>query len=93
MQEKIGLWGGNEVDKNNVNIENSSSIQQTTSNSNDDCADFGCPEGTMFVGSKNSDKYHKCSCSYASKIKKENIVCFSSVQEAENQGYKQSSCG
>jgi len=40
-----------------------------------------------FVGSKNSDKYHYPDCSYAKKIKPENLVEFSSVQEAMERSY------
>ena len=47
--------------------------------SEDDC---------KYVGSKNSDKYHKPSCVWAKKIKLENLVCFSSKEEAEDKGYK-----
>ena len=45
-----------------------------------------------FVGSKNSDKYHLPNCRHAANIKKENLVCFSSRKEAEEQGYKAASC-
>lgn len=41
----------------------------------------------LFVGSKNSVKYHSPSCSYAKRIKPENRVCFSSKEEAEKRGY------
>ena len=41
----------------------------------------------MFVGSKNSDKYHSPSCSYAKRIKPENVVCFKSKEDAEGRGY------
>lgn len=41
----------------------------------------------VFVGSKNSTKYHSPSCSYAKKIKPENTVCFKSKEEAEGRGY------
>jgi hypothetical protein len=51
------------------------------------CVELGCPSGTKFVGSKNSDKYHYCSCRYAKKIKKENLICFESKKEAQNEGY------
>ncbi len=40
-----------------------------------------------FVGSKNSDKYHSPSCSYAKRIKPENVVCFKNKEEAEGRGY------
>lgn len=41
----------------------------------------------LFVGSKNSNKYHSPSCSYAKRIKPENVVCFHSKEEAESKGY------
>lgn len=56
------------------------------------CEELGCPYGTNFVGSKNSDKYHYCHCSYAKRIKPENLVCFFSEEEAIEKGYTQSSC-
>lgn len=42
-----------------------------------------CP----LVGSKNSDKYHIPSCSYAKRILPANRVCFSSEEEARKKGY------
>lgn len=44
-------------------------------------------DGCMFVGSKNSTKYHTPSCRWAKQIKPENRVCFSSVEDAVAQGY------
>ena len=40
------------------------------------------------VGSKKSDKYHVPSCTYAGKIKSENKITFTSVDEAKKAGYK-----
>ncbi len=40
-----------------------------------------------FVGSKNSDKYHLPTCSFAKRIKSENRVCFASEDEAKSRGY------
>lgn len=57
-------------------------------NSNPQVANTECP----LVGSKNSDKYHLSSCSYAAKIKPENRVCFSSDQDAQAKGYKPAQC-
>jgi hypothetical protein len=57
-----------------------------------ECEELGCPYGTNFVGSKNSDKYHYCSCSYAKSINSTNLVCFNNTEEAEEKGYTQSSC-
>lgn len=52
---------------------------------------FGCPEGTKFVGSKSSDKYHYCWCRYAKNIKPENIICFLSVEDTKSKNY--TACG
>lgn len=41
----------------------------------------------LFVGSKNSNKYHKPDCRFAKNIKPENLVCFKSEEEAKNRGY------
>lgn len=41
----------------------------------------------VFVGSKNSNKYHLPTCTVAKRIKPENRVCFSSKEEAEKRGY------
>jgi len=45
-----------------------------------------------FVGSKNSNKYHSPDCSYAKRIKPENIVCFSNGEDAKNKGYVPAGC-
>lgn len=42
---------------------------------------------TLYVGSKNSDKYHYPWCSGAQRIKDDNKVWFASVEEAEAAGY------
>lgn len=41
----------------------------------------------IYVGSKNSDKYHLPDCPGALRIKEENKIWFSSKEEAENLGY------
>ncbi len=41
-----------------------------------------------FVGSRNSNKYHLPTCRWAKQIKPENLVCFSSVEEAIAKGYQ-----
>jgi hypothetical protein len=40
------------------------------------------------VGSKNSSVYHASDCTYASRIKKENLVSFNDNNDALNQGYR-----
>ena len=42
----------------------------------------------LYVGSKNSRLYHLPTSSYAKRIKKENLTCFSSKNEAESKGYQ-----
>ena len=59
-------------------------VQQET---NSDCEALGCPSGTMFVGSKTSKKYHSCDCTWAKKISSQNLICFKSIEEAEEKGY------
>ncbi|HWQ60142.1 MAG TPA: hypothetical protein VN420_03270 [Candidatus Fimivivens sp.] len=41
-----------------------------------------------FVGSRNSTLYHLPSCASAKRIKPENLVCFTSVDDAQSKGYK-----
>mgnify|MGYP001611559954 CR=1 FL=1 len=43
------------------------------------CRDLGCPEGTLYTGSKNSDIYHECHCGFAKRITAENRVCFTAI--------------
>jgi hypothetical protein len=45
-----------------------------------------------YVGSKNSDKFYLPTCSYAKRVKPENLVCFKSAQEATGQGRTESKC-
>lgn len=45
----------------------------------------------LFVGSKNSNKYHTPDSQWAKRIKPENLVCFKSKEEAESRGYVASS--
>jgi len=70
----------------------STSTTSTVQPGDPECEELGCPYGTNFVGSKNSDKYHYCSCSYAKSINRTNLVCFNNTEEAEEKGYIQSSC-
>lgn len=46
----------------------------------------------MFVASKSSNKYHLPTCPYASKIKKENQICFSSEEQALQKGFQKAKC-
>lgn len=44
-------------------------------------------EEDLLVGSITSKKYHRSECRYAQKIKPENLISFSSIDDAMNQGY------
>jgi hypothetical protein len=46
------------------------------------------PGSCLFVGSRNSTKYHAPSCPVAKRIKPENQVCFASEGEAQAKGYQ-----
>lgn len=50
-------------------------------------AKIGGTSTCVFVGSKNSNKYHAQECAVVKRIKPENRVCFSSKEEAEQWGY------
>jgi hypothetical protein len=60
--------------------------------SSSNCIDLGCGDDTIYVGSKNSDKYYLCKCGWAKNIKPENVLCFESENEAELDGYVKSEC-
>lgn len=67
-----------------------SAPQRTTDSSRPTTTQSDAPKDTqecLFVGSKNSNKYHSPSCSYAKRIKPENQVCFTSKEDAEGKGY------
>jgi len=46
------------------------------------------PPTKMFVGSKKSDVYHYPNCRYVKNILSENIIWFSSVEDAKARGYR-----
>ena len=56
------------------------------------CIELGCPKGSIYAGSVNSDKYYDCDCRYAKNINPENLVCFSSDNEALNDERVKSEC-
>lgn len=46
-----------------------------------------------FVGSKNSNKFYLPTCSYAKRVKPENLACYTSEQDAISKGKIKSDCG
>ena len=65
---------GNALSENTPTISPNTASSETAKN----CA---------YVGSKNSNKYHLPSCRYAKLIKPENVVCFSSIEDATSKNY------
>ena len=49
-------------------------------------------QNCAFVGSKNSNKFYLPTCSYAKRVKPENLVCFKNAAEALAQGRTESKC-
>lgn len=45
-----------------------------------------------YVGSRNSNKFYLPTCSYAKRVKPENLVCFKTADEALGQGRTESKC-
>jgi len=48
--------------------------------------------GCAYVGSRNSNKFYLPTCSYAKRVKPENLVCFKNAEEALAQGRTESKC-
>lgn len=49
-------------------------------------------QNCSFVASKNSNKFHLATCQWATKIKSENKICFSTAEEAISRGYQGAKC-
>jgi hypothetical protein len=73
----------NNANNSSENNKSATSENTTPPSDNQKCA---------FVASKNSNKYHLPTCQFAQKIKPENKICFSSVEEAEKRGYVGAKC-
>ncbi|NTV40691.1 MAG: hypothetical protein HGA61_00220 [Candidatus Moranbacteria bacterium] len=72
-----------------ANSEAQSAIQSTTIKaSNVTSQTTGC----TYVGSRSSNKFYLPTCSYAKRIKPENVVCFKTAAEALSQGRTESKC-
>ncbi len=54
----------------------------------DPCAMLGCPFGTEYVASRNSELFHDCTCKWAERISPANIVCYNNSDEAVSDGKK-----
>ncbi len=72
-----------ETTKDTLKQEKPQEVENSAISQNKEC---------IFVGSKNSNKYHIQSCQWAKRIKPENIVCFSSKEDAVSKGYVADKC-
>ncbi|MBD3252575.1 hypothetical protein GF386_02500 [Candidatus Pacearchaeota archaeon] len=72
--------------------QSSPEIPNSKEKSENRCLELGCPKETIYVGSKNSDKYYSCECSWAKNIEPENLVCFKSDDEAIEDKRTKSEC-
>lgn len=72
-----------------INLDGGAGFEALSEN---DCTKLGCPYFTEYVGSINSDKYYACDCRYANQVKPENIICFTSKEDAESQDYVSADC-
>ena len=101
------LWG-NALNKtilskdNQTQSENKTQDNESTSEDETDmteieqikqeCVDLGCEQGSVYIGSKNSDKFYYCNCRWAETISPENIVCFKTREEALDDNRTESEC-
>lgn len=80
----------------NANLVNSSAQGATQSSNGQALASKAAVAtnmtGCAFVGSRSSNKFYLPTCSYAKRVKPENLVCFKSAQEALGQGRTESKC-
>lgn len=53
------------------------------------CIKLGCPIGTIAVASKYGDVYYNCACGSALLITPENLICFSTLQDATAAGFRE----
>ena len=66
--------------------------ETSLTNNKQRCVELGCEEGSVYIGSVNSDKYYECTCHYAERIHPENIICFKTKAEAESDDRVLSEC-
>lgn len=82
----------NETDNNNESLDNGGEGLSDLDKVKEECVRLGCEEGSVYIGSKNSDKFYMCDCRWAETISSENIVCFKTAQEALDEGRVESVC-
>ena len=75
-QIELGASQNQQSTKDTTSTENLAKTSPTT-----------LPQNCAYVGSKNSNKYHLPTCQWAKRIKPENMVCFSSIEDATSKNY------
>jgi len=69
-----------------------SDVSETVVSTNKNSSNKNDKKEKQLVGSVKSKKYHLPDCSNVKRIKPENQIWFSSVEEAEKQGYQPAKC-
>lgn len=69
----------------NSKTEETSKVTQSVSS--DTMQSTPSQNATHYLGNKNTKKFHKSTCSFAKKIKSENLITFESREEAINGNY------
>lgn len=79
-----------ETTKNPLETQNLSSNGESASQLKTSDTEQSKPvdETCVYVGSKNSNKYHLPTCRWAKQIKPQNLVCFKSAEDAMAKGYQ-----
>lgn len=83
-----GVGGQNEAPSTPSNSSQAIGQAKTPERYNLKASSYPC----AYVGSKSSNKFYLPTCSYAKRIKPENVVCFKTAQEAIGQGRMESKC-
>jgi methylphosphotriester-DNA--protein-cysteine methyltransferase len=56
------------------------------------CVDYGCSDIAIYVGLKDAGEYYICSCESIPEVEEENVECFISSSQAEENGYSRARC-
>lgn len=65
--QKIGIWNVNDASYKRLSHK---------------CTELGCPSGTIAIASKQGEVFYNCACSAANLITKENLECFTAIEDA-----------
>jgi hypothetical protein len=84
---QFGRLEGKRIENKPIVIEKTAEVNNNNNNNQEKSVETNSKAvDCAYVGSKNSNKIHLPSCSFAKKIKPENLVCFKSLDEAIKQG-------